>query len=573
MITQDFSGVVLNQNAVPANPTDNYPLSSNYLYQQFFLPLNYKRGTSSNEIIYPDISGFQILVDISTGDAPSASLNYTIDQYIFGSGWNNLTSGQTVGCHADGPQVWYDILLPNSITIQPGMVPTQTNSTQTEDLLRIGFSNVNGINSVWFTQPNPFAYSPNVMAVNSDQITPLLSPHGSQFSFNFRILGLVADSGIDLFGNPYRSAVVTSSADNTSTTSGQVTGFYLSPPQPSEFAVVSNYFDVRDANSQAVVIDSILIDPITPNPTVNIYFTNDPAGPGTDDTSWEQLLWTYVTTVQATRKNTFALPGPISAQYIKIEYTGLQAQTYNPGQFQAPVTYKKFPKWVADFFILQLEQPGFVANNVGVVYDALTFAYAYMLDDLQQSPAQPISAPNSVDQQVTNFFNTANDVSDQVDPVTLDKINLVLSTYQQPPGALGDTSTAAGNQARTIALSTTNYPVEGATVNLPLADYSDVSSLNKDSLVFEQGFPAMYFYLTCRHVYRQLSASFEYNRAYFVGINEIAFIRNNYTTTSDSSLYIESGNDTLNIDINDFSVDENGVWTIPSYTGPYVLNS
>jgi hypothetical protein len=80
--------------------------------------------------------------------------------------------------------------------------------------------------------------------------------------------------------------------------------------------------------------------------------------------------------------------------------------------------------------------------------------------------------------------------------------------------------------------------------------------LNRESIIVEQNFPVMFFYLTCRHAYRVVQASLESDRAYFVGIRELAFLRDNYLSEFDTSLYIEGNSDLLNVERNDFVVEE-----------------
>jgi hypothetical protein len=46
----------------------------------------------------------------------------------------------------------------------------------------------------------------------------------------------------------------------------------------------------------------------------------------------------------------------------------------------------------------------------------------------------------------------------------------------------------------------------------------------------------------------------------FVGVKEIAFLRDRYTQAYDTNLYIESAGDTVNIERNDF-VNSGGIWT------------
>lgn len=742
-ICQNYSGVVIDQNHAPASNADYLTIGSSWFYQTFRLPANYRYGTAPDEYRYPDLSGFQLFCGIDEGFAPSVELNYTLDYYIFGAGWSNLEKGTMKGVHAAGSQIWADIFFTN---------PVEVTETIVGSLIRFGFQCPNpsgkAVEKVWYSQPNPISTG---LALASNSETPLESPSHNDYSFCFRILSLSADNGTDFLGNPYRSVVVQSTANNTDTTSGINTGYWLSSPQPSQFAVVSNYFDVRPVPETAyglinyilnpsfeydapggkpaewstnpsylidggataevirpggiqteertnychvttagstslegigtgevipcesgvprtvyvslfgpegggqkvqirlgankkgfsyqelilvegwerysvtltptengfigfavcaagtarlkfdiaavstaepyfdgdsidckwegafgrsgsvqefdagpgentVVIDSVLLDPLTPNIAFSVYYSEDgSASDETTETEWENKLWVRVPkTFIANQRQTYAFPEPITAKFVKIEYSYLQAQSYNPGQNQLPTTYKKFPKWVADFFIAQMQTPQFIANTVGVNYDALDFAYNYYLDDLGQTPASPVAAPSEVVSTLTQFFNSELETN-KVDATTLAKINLVMQTYTQPPGSLASSSTLLGSKVRQIALSTTNYPVEQQS-NLSGVNLSEVSSLNRDNIVFEQGLPVMYFYLTCRHSYKELTATFNNNRAYFAGVKEVAFIRNDYTTTYDGELYIETGGDDINTELNDFVVEPELGW-------------
>lgn len=237
-ICQNYSGVVIDQNHAPASGTDYLTIGSAWFYQSFRLPANYRYGTEPDEYRYPELSGFQLFCGIDEGFASSVELNYTFDYYIFGSGWSNLAKGVIQGTHADGPQVWADIFFDN---------PIEVTETIAGSLIRFGFQCPNpagkAIERVWYSQPNPLPTGQAALA--ADSFTELESPEHNHYSFCFRILSLSADSGIDFLGNPYRSVVVESDANNTDTTNGVNTGYWLSSPQPSQFAVVSNYFDVR----------------------------------------------------------------------------------------------------------------------------------------------------------------------------------------------------------------------------------------------------------------------------------------------------------------------------------------
>jgi hypothetical protein len=318
---------------------------------------------------------------------------------------------------------------------------------------------------------------------------------------------------------------------------------------------------ITDVQDNSIVIDSVLVDPITPNMAFNIYYSIDDTGTSADmtETDWEGKLWTRVPQVyQCTQRQQYALPEPIIAKYVCIEFTNLQAQTYDPGAFAQPVSYLKMPTWVANFFIAEMEQPSFIVDQVNVQYDALDFAYDYYLDDLDESPATPTAAPTDASAQLTSYFTSASSTQG-VDATTLSQINLVMNTFAQTPDVNVDSSSILGGYVQTLYNSTASPAATVESSNISQIDYSTVTSLARDQLVFENTLPVMYFFLTCRHAYRTLQAGFDYNRAYFAGVNEISFIRNDYTAAADTSLYIESGGDNQNSELNDWVI-ESGVW-------------
>jgi hypothetical protein len=327
---------------------------------------------------------------------------------------------------------------------------------------------------------------------------------------------------------------------------GQSPSVFLAPLEPED---------------DTVVIDGIALDPSTPNMAFNVYASVDDAytSDNMTETDWESKLWTRVPEIYvSTRAQQYVFPAPVTAKYMKVEFTNLQAKAYSPGPFAQPVAYKKFPTWVADFFLAQLTLPSFVSNSVDVSQDALSFAYSYYLDDIQQTPASPQPAPGNVISTLTNYFSQ-NNATNQVDPTTLARINLVLDSFQRPTGTIVNTGTLLGQ----AVLASTTDPAASLTSETPLAtqpNLSVVSSSGREPVVFEQSIPVMYFFLTCRHAYKELTASFEYNRAYFAGVNSISFIRHDYTTPTDTALYIESGNDTTNATLQDFHIDADQAW-------------
>ncbi len=305
-----------------------------------------------------------------------------------------------------------------------------------------------------------------------------------------------------------------------------------------------------ELEDNAVVIDSIILDPITPGVAFNIYYTNDLTGTTEGEMTeeeWEQKLWVHVPQSYVTSvKTTYVLPEPITAKFIKIEFSQLQARPYEPGDYQKPTTYKLFPDWAATPFLAEVALPAFTAKRVGVVYDALELGYKPLLDDLIQGPSSP--------EHPTPTPSIAPPASNRVDPETLRMIETTLNTYTKPPAARGDPLTLLGARAATSANNAPSYPVEGEPQfrgNPSMA----VSGLNRQAIVFDESMPVMYFWVTCRHEYKELNALFENDRAYFAGLKELAFLRSQFSVTAYTELYIEAGTDDTNTELSDFNVE------------------
>jgi hypothetical protein len=318
----------------------------------------------------------------------------------------------------------------------------------------------------------------------------------------------------------------------------------------------SNSYELIPPTAQDVssVVDRVTVDPVTPGAYFNIYYTQE-GEEGRTESEWENKLWTRVPqTYRMERRETHVLPEPVAAKFIKIEFSHLQARHYSAGDFEQPIRYKKHPKWVLDYFIARLAadlQNPFLAERVAVIYDALDLAYNYYLDDLGQEPQTTVDVNNTTLTQVTNFLSDRADASDKVDPYTLNQVSLTLDTYRNHPALRGVSTTLLADYARQSVDPTADYSIEEGPPEY--SRISDVSTLNRDRVVLEQDYPVMFFFLTCRHTYREVEAKFSHDRAYFAGVREVAFLRDNYMTAFDTGTYIEPNADTLNIERNEFS--------------------
>jgi hypothetical protein len=797
-INCQLSGVVLNQNQPAADDAHVVGLGTGWLYQEFFLPGEYKRGADSTEQYIPALSGWQLLVDIYSGYAFTATIEWTFEYQVFGVGWIRLAEGTSIGSHMDGPEVWFDMYFDEPVEITEeiansrlrfgfkahtyGPDPTKLKVPATYDGHRVVVGNTAvdivlasdtpyeyeydgvpgffyydpsdkavtwsaqmGVQIAYASIPNPLAQVGFSRLYFADGVTPWTYA-SEDASVNFRVLGLVADEGVDYLGNIYRSVVIPSDPRNVSAVDGDIDKAWLSKPNPSRFAVESQYFDVRKSSATTyglrnmipnpsfeigynnwvadpkvtlsttgatsgikaaswkgtpgtpgtfpgfysdkmpciggrvysakfdlkavtippgeschasftwydssdsyisdtdvvvggvgthsgtltgaapsnaakvlfsvsvfdagthltemyldsvcviqgdldrfayfdgsmpgyfwtgainaspslqrieggvedtlTVIDTVLVDPLTPGVFFTVYYSTE-GDPGISEEDWENKLWTRVPkTFQALKRENHVLPQPILAKYIKIEYSHLQARSYNPGDFARPTKYKKHPKWVLDYFLARVNSQNDTlgTGRVGIIYDALDLAYNYYVDDLKQEPDQPLVNTGS-NQAVSSFLQTRDDLSDKIDPAALDKISTIMQPYRSGPQSFSREQYLLG--AYTLGTQGTNYPTERPPSTVP----PEAIELRNEAVVFENDYPVMFFFITCRHKYREVVAPFAHNRAYFVGIKEVAFQRDRYTSTYDGDQYIEPAGDMLNVERSDL-VMEDGVMVV-----------
>lgn len=512
-----LSGIVLSQDG-PLSSLYQLPTVS-FLYQTFHLPEDYKRTDR-----IPDLTGVQICASVP--DADTFSMDVTLDVLLPDApNWMTLGVATIDGAHVTDTQVWVDAYFTNPVAI-PDQYLTQQ--------FRIGLKSTS---QVWISVPAPLT---GESTVNSGNI-------------RFRILASVADSGQDFLGNKYRSAVVRNSASKISTrASDDPNAFWLSKPNPSKYAVECLYFDMRGVDERPTVVDYVLMDPITPGIWFHVYYTSE-GDPGTTDAEWEEKLWTPVSkSFRADRRQEHVLPEPIVAKYICVEFCHLQAQYYQAGLYHQAIQYKKHPKWVLDAFLIKAINPAtsdaFVARRVQVVYDALELGFDYYLDDLIQKP----SDPDKLRPGTIAFLNDRSDQSDQIDTTTLANIRIAMQPYTD---SINKFSQASGYLLSTFVETSDSaeYPVEN--IRYASANTREVSVLDRENLIVENNYPVMSFYLTCRHGYREVEAYFSSDKAYFAGVRELAFTREDYASAADLDLYVETLSDFSNAVRNDFIPD------------------
>jgi hypothetical protein len=534
------SGIVFDGNTTPVGE-----LSANDFYaQEFVLPENYVRG----DLYVPDLTGFQILVNAPTDDSV-AEFDWEVQRYN-GEQWIREDIGSTSKILFEGHN-WLNIEF---------SVPIEKNSVK--DTWRFLFNGNLPILYGAKVKKELLKKQPN------DNYTPVTFLNTPSVSCLHRVLAEVGDEGIDYLGNTYRHAIVKKSLENLLIRSQDtIQKSWMSKPNPSKFAVESLCFDVRDPDLSPSVINNILITATTPGVNMHVYYSSDESGPGTDEDSWDNLLWQKVPrTFVLNNSKTYALPAPISTKYIKLEFSQLQAKYYKPSDYQQKVLYKKHPKWVLDYFYstyLELKTKNNVFSDyVTLRYNAFDLYYKYFLNDIQESPEyRRLSTSNEDETNFTNFLDvvTNNELSDtNLDSNVVNQIRTRMNLFKTHPMLSSSSVRGSSLQSYNFPNDPSIYPVE--TVKNAIADSSMVSSSDRESVLIDKEFPAMSFYLTCRHEYKKSLSLFEHEKAYFVGIQEVVFERDYYTSDFDHDVYNETAGDEENIETNDL-ISADGNWT------------
>ena len=549
----NLSGIELNQSQY-----SSFITGTNGAIQQFVFTSDYLRAGK----YAPSLTGFQIFAEVNHFLTPE--LTYYLSRYDSTlNQWVGLTSGkQTVTKLPSG------VTKNQWVTIKINPIDFDTNWIKQNFKLQV-LGNL-GINKIYYQ--SPFTLTDTIKdGFQSDGTTKLNG------ALTFRVLTASADTDLDFFGNSYRSKVFKAHSSNV--LSNDSTSAWLSKPNPSKFAIENLYFDLS-VNDQPVEVDSILLDPLTPNIYFNVYYSNDSIGPGIDDNTWEKLLWTRVPKVfQATKKQSYILPDTISAKYIKIEFTHLQGKYYAPGNFEKPILYKKFPQWVFNYFIAEYEYKRnktydpFVKGQVTLEYDLLDLAFNYYKGDIIDGVEIPpnLNSDPASNNALINLLNTNYDqqtISGNLNTDTLSSIQIAFSKFSSHPATSGNSNSTIGVLANQNAYSTLgaglvngriapaqNYPTE---IQTPaLADTTQVSTFDREPLLFEKSTPSMFFFVNCRHEYREAYAKFSNDKAYFAGIKQIVFQKTSPVAVSDDEIYTYKVNGTsANLEHNDFIMSE-----------------
>lgn len=388
----------------------------------------------------------------------------------------------------------------------------------------------------------------------------------------------VADSGVDILGNVFRTALLTYGVENIMDSSDT---HWQSQPNPSQNAVEALYFDLRqgtipgtmsyldtqfmdelDERSMAEIeiyhpngqlVDEIYIDPLTFGPNMHFYYSDD------DEPEWDEKLWIPIPRDYILKKGFHALPRPTFVRYFKIEFSSLTPIPYEPVQYpQMPsVTFRRFPLWVQNFF--EFIRPNTTEDTIVqqdiISIDPLKFGFV-KFDDQLTSNYEAIRQLQltSTDPEVATFIqNILTQGISETQAQTESEIDFRSPIMWQADLIANLDPTRALSRAAQLPRDDVFDTGWNAELTLPINAIPVQASSNDLSLALnEKTMPSMYFPRRCRHFYQVVQAPLGRKIAYVVGVKEVGFYRRDYTAPIDEPIYTETLDDTAHVESNDF---------------------
>lgn len=399
-----------------------------------------------------------------------------------------------------------------------------------------------------------------------------------------RVWADITDTGKDVLGNAYR--YVTRRQKSSYVLDGTKAG-WMSQPVPTPDAVEALYFDVRttDAttNDPALnLIEAIRIAPRTPGVRMTVYYSQQGLTGERPVTTneWDYLLWTPIHEVYTLRRDeVIQLPQAIRASFIKLEFTALRPLPYNLPTFPPlpPRLYRRYPTWIEDQFnnaqVRNLVDDWFLRTATPVETNVLQSLANPILEFeyKQREFLGALALGQITDAQIVNSGIV--DIAGRtiIDPTTASKIFISTSDqFQNTPLLSVDQDSILGQVViQRFDPTLLTDPIEQRATPVYASSIPMVSTTNDRVSESYQNLAQvpMRFNKTCRHEYTVEQAEFN-KKAYFVGIEKVAFLRNNYIVKHDDAMVSDILHDDVMLTSDTFMREEET--TIPSGTTVYV---
>lgn len=385
-------------------------------------------------------------------------------------------------------------------------------------------------------------------------------------------------SGRDILGNKYRTIIDPEKFSPDRVVDSDSNSFWQSSVAPDPFAVECLYLDIRQPDGRASTIDEFYIDPVTSGPYMHVYWSNDDAPTAVplmqSEDDWR--LWTPDPAHYILTKGRFKLRRPITAKYLKFEFTRLSALPYPLSDTQTkPVLYKTHPSWsekqISEAYSLVPGGTFFDENGEVVRYNYETLGITHPSNDkLSLFPPYPLEEFDRINipdfEQILEDYRTW---EKQIDNAHEGRINLQAEVQIELfpfRSNLINILNPFDLENRTI-LGQTLEDTTFFRIEIPLNDKRilEVGSVADKTEIFEEKTQQeVWFPIRARHGYKVVESLREKDVGYCVAIKDLKVFRSAYRDAAfDYETYFENLVDDLNFTTT-MSRNDSGWGLVPS---------
>lgn len=280
---------------------------------------------------------------------------------------------------------------------------------------------------------------------------------------------------------------------------------------------------------------------------------------------WDSKLWTPVHKNYTTKRGYLKLPNPITAKYVKLEFSNLTPTPYPT--FYAPnlpdIQFNAYPSWVVSYIeplaprvtiLNQLQPDNVMTNNINLglqqpnpsLYtDSKPESIFDYIASIENSPGTGVPTLNI-------GLNNNNNQLPQIYPNTLFQESDLFSTVLTPDPLA----------TRHLILNTGAATDFSQEIPVGAYDVGPITARNDTSVIGERNYPILFFPRTCRHAYQVVETQRDQQLAYNVVIRQIGFYRTDQTVFTNNETYFETLDDTSSTESSNF-VPGNYAYVIP----------
>lgn len=278
-------------------------------------------------------------------------------------------------------------------------------------------------------------------------------------------------------------------------------------------------------------------------------------------TNWDYKLWNPINKHYRLQKGYLNLPNPITAKYIKLEFTKLTPtpyeSIYNPNLPE--IEFNAYPSWVVAYINdtfnqvtslqqINAENVNYNLVNIGVQKpnntlmggsqpeSILKYVQSLATADITQTVIQQYNSWFSPHK--TSNISTPSHQIPQIYPNTLYQEDTLFNTVQNP-----NPLTRIYSEANTTSLY--NYAQE-TPLNSPVV--GPITARGDNTIVAEKNYPDLWFPRICRHAYQTVRTKRDKKFAYTVAIKTVGFYKKNRSIPTNDLFYFETLADISNAD-------------------------